>query len=282
MKLHDYRIRFINALTQLYDVQEAEGLFAFALQELKGWKRIDMAMHPDVILSDEEVASWNAVLEQLRQHKPVQYVFGKAYFYGLEFVVNSDTLIPRPETEGLVEWIIQENRSSGKIKILDIGTGSGCIAVSLAKNLINAEVTAIDVSPEALEIARRNAAANAVTVNFVQADILTTDVLPDSYDIVVSNPPYVRNLEKHEIKDNVLQYEPHLALFVEDDDALLFYRKIALLGQQSLKPGGRLFFEINQYLGEPTALLLNHYDFDAVAIRKDLLGNDRMARAVKK
>lgn len=281
MKLKDYRDIFIGTLAPLYDVMEAESFFAIALREIKGWKRIDMALHPDAVINDEEEGRWNVVLSGLKQQRPIQYIFGKAHFYGLDFLVNENTLIPRPETEELVDWIITENEMSGKLKILDIGTGSGCIAISLAKNLSDASVSAIDVSDAALDVAKQNAQINEVSVEFIEADILSVDSLPKKYDVIVSNPPYVRNLEKQEIRDNVLRYEPHLALFVDDNDALLFYRKIALLGQSALAEGGRLFFEINQYLGEETVAMLENCGYKNIELRKDLFGNDRMIRAVK-
>ena len=276
MTLKNYRNYFLEKLAALYDAVEAESLFAIALQELKGWKRVDLAMNPDAELSGDEIERWNNVLAQLGQQKPIQYIFGKTHFYGLKFEVNENTLIPRPETEELVEWIIHENKSKGKISILDIGTGSGCIAVSLAKNLPDADVFAIDVSEEALAVAKHNAEGNNVKVTFWQKDILATEYLPQKFDIIVSNPPYVRNLEKAEIKPNVLEYEPHLALFVDDNDALLFYRKIALLAQSSLNEYGRLYFEINQYLGNETVDMLEQYGFKNVVLRKDIYGNDRM------
>jgi release factor glutamine methyltransferase len=276
MTLKNYRNYFLEKLTPLYDAVEAESFFAIALEELKGWKRIDLAMNQDAELSGKEIEKWNDILAQLEQQKPIQYIFGKTHFYGLEFEVNEDTLIPRPETEELVEWIVHENKSRGKIRILDIGTGSGCIAVSLAKNLLDAEVFAIDVSAEALAVAQRNAERNHTKVTFWQKDILATGFLPQKFDIIVSNPPYVRNLEKVEIKPNVLEYEPHLALFVEDNDALLFYRKIALLAQSSLNENGRLYFEINQYLGNETVEMLEQYGFKNIVLNKDIYGNDRM------
>ena len=276
MKLKDYRTYFLEKLTPLYDAMEAESFFAITLGELKGLKRVDLALHPDAVLSGDEIGKWNEVVSQLEQQRPIQYIFGKAHFYGLDFAVNEHTLIPRPETEELVQWIIDENANRQDISILDIGTGSGCIAVSLAKNLPGAAVSAIDVSPEALAVAKSNAETNGVGVNFIQKDILATETLDAKYDIIVSNPPYVRMLEKAEIKENVLQYEPHLALFVENDDALLFYRKITQLALNALKPGGRLYFEINQYLGNETVEMLESYGFKEVVLRKDMYGNDRM------
>lgn len=276
MLLKDYRTYFIEKLTPVYDVMEAESFFSIALEELKGWRRVDLAMHPKAILSGDEIGKWNAILSQLEQQKPIQYIFGKAHFYGLEFLVNENTLIPRPETEELVEWIITENQARGIMKVLDIGTGSGCIAISLAKNLPDAKVYAIDVSEGALEMAKKNATHNNAEVTFWQKDILQADSLPEQFDIIVSNPPYVRNLEKEEIKKNVLEYEPHLALFVDDNDALLFYRKIALLGKSTLKENGRLYFEINQYLGNETIEMLEQMGYKSVTLKQDIYGNNRM------
>ena len=223
------------------------------------------------------------------KEKPIQYITGEAWFYGLRFEVNENTLIPRPETEELVEWIIESQKSkvkSQKISILDIGTGSGCIPISLKKEIPNAIVSAIDVSEKALEMARKNAVDNEVEVHFILQNILEIDTLNElpisnfqfqtEFDVIVSNPPYVRNLEKQEIKKNVLDYEPHLALFVEDSDALLFYRKIAQLALTSLTPNGKLFIEINQYLGKETVELLENLGFKNIELRKDFVGNDRM------
>ncbi|MCO6148418.1 peptide chain release factor N(5)-glutamine methyltransferase [Flavobacterium sp. NRK1] len=279
MKLKQYRTYFIEKLTPLYDSMEAESFFAIALEELKGWKRTDLALNPDAELSADEVEKWNVIVNALEKQKPIQYIFGKAHFYGLEFEVNENTLIPRPETEELVEWIIGESKHKGQINVLDIGTGTGCIAISLAKNLTDAAVSAIDVSEKALTTAKRNAQHNNTQVNFILKDILAAETLPQTYDVIVSNPPYVRNLEKAEIKENVLKYEPHLALFVDDNDALIFYRKIALLAKAQLSPNGRLYFEINQYLGTETVQMLEDFGFTNVVLKKDMYGNDRMVAA---
>ncbi|WP_294823658.1 peptide chain release factor N(5)-glutamine methyltransferase [uncultured Flavobacterium sp.] len=280
MKLKDYRTYFLEKLTPFYDAMEAESFFNIALSELKGWKRIDVAMNPGEVLSDDEVVKWNTVLAELQEQKPIQYIFGRTQFYGLKFEVNENTLIPRPETEELVELIINENSSQANIKILDIGTGSGCIAISLAKHLPMAEVSAIDVSEKALAVAKRNAIATGVQVNFTLKNILEAEALPDRYDIIVSNPPYVRNLEKAEIRANVLNHEPHLALFVPDADPLLFYRKIALMAKADLAGNGRLYFEINQYLGNETVEMLEGFGFKNVTLKKDIYGNDRMVSAL--
>jgi len=329
-KIKDYRSQFIQELSPFYDIGEAESFFYFILEEKQKLKRIDLALNLDLTFSDEEIQLWNSILEQLKEEIPIQYLLGKTSFYGLEFEVNSTVLIPRPETEELVEWIIQGQRSevrgeklevgsgkwgdgswemgdgsgkkgeeqsakfeqtqqSRKINILDIGTGSGCIAISLAKNILNAQVFAIDVSEKALATAKKNAIMNQVEVSFIMADILKTNdlqilptsnfQLPTKFDIIVSNPPYVRELEKLEIKKNVLDNEPHLALFVADNDALIFYRKIADLAQNYPSPNGQLFFEINQYLGKEMIDLLEKRGFKNVELRKDIYGNDRMIRA---
>nr|WP_315173481.1 peptide chain release factor N(5)-glutamine methyltransferase [uncultured Flavobacterium sp.] len=282
MNIKEYRTQFIQELTLIYDAGEAESFFYLILEEKKQLKRIDLALHPDLVFSEEEIGVWNAVLEQLKQEIPIQYLLGKTSFYGLDFEVNAAVLIPRPETEELVEWILESQKSkveSQKVKILDIGTGSGCVAISLAKNLPDATVFALDVSEDALATAKINAANNLVNVTFIHQNILETEDLLQQFDIIVSNPPYVRNLEKEEIKKNVLENEPHLALFVADNDALVFYKKIAQLAQKNLLPNGQLYFEINQYLGKEMVDLLEKMNFKTIDLRKDIYGNDRMTKA---
>ena len=282
MNIKEYRTQFIQELTPIYDAGEAESFFYLILEEKKQLKRIDLALHPDLVFSEEEIGVWNAILEQLQQEIPIQYLLGKTSFFGLDFEVNAAVLIPRPETEELVEWILESQKSkveSQKVKILDIGTGSGCIAISLAKNLPDATVFALDVSEEALATAKKNAKNNSVNVTFIHQNILETEDLLQQFDIIVSNPPYVRNLEKEEIKKNVLENEPHLALFVADNDALVFYKKIAQLAQKNLLPNGQLYFEINQYLGKEMVNLLEKMNFKTIDLRKDIYGNDRMTKA---
>ncbi|KDN54960.1 peptide chain release factor N(5)-glutamine methyltransferase [Flavobacterium seoulense] len=282
MQIKQYRTQFIQTLSAIYDEGEAESFFYLILEEKKQLRRIDLALQPDLVFSEEEIEVWNTILEQLKLEIPVQYLLGKTHFYGLEFEVNENVLIPRPETEELVDWIIESQQSevsNQKLRILDIGTGSGCIAISLAKNLPNATVFAIDVSEKALATAKKNAKNNQVKVNFIHKNILETIDLEQEFDIIVSNPPYVRNLEKQEIKKNVLDNEPHLALFVEDNNALVFYRKIAELAQENLSSNGQLFFEINQYLGKEMIVLLEKMNFKNIELRKDIYGNDRMTRA---
>jgi release factor glutamine methyltransferase len=284
MLLKSYKSTFLQELSTLYDEKEIESFFYIVLESFHNKKRIDLALNPEMEMDAVQLLRWESVLSDLKKEKPIQYILGETEFYGLPFLVNENTLIPRPETEELVEWIISNNEGlrqaqsdkSAKLKILDIGTGSGCISISLAKNLPDAQVAAIDVSEKALATAYKNAEINKVEVNFILENILETEVLDEKYDIIVSNPPYVRNLEKQEIKSNVLQYEPHLALFVEDNDPLLFYRKIATLAKKNLSENGKLYFEINQYLGKETVELLEEMGFKNIVLKKDIYGNDRM------
>ncbi|MDR6760552.1 release factor glutamine methyltransferase [Flavobacterium sp. 2755] len=279
MKIKQYRTQFIKELSPLYDAYEAESFFYLILEDKHRLRQIDLALNHELFFSESDFAVWELLLAQLKKEVPIQYLLGKTSFYGLEFEVNENVLIPRPETEELVEWIINENKSldkTKKLKILDIGTGSGCIAISLAKNLPYADVYAIDVSKKAIETAKRNANRNKVDVTFMFQDILETEELKCQFDVIVSNPPYVRNLEKEEIKKNVLDYEPHLALFVDDNDALVFYRKIASLAHNNLLENGQLYFEINQYLGKEMIDLLGKMDFINIDLRKDIYDNDRM------
>jgi release factor glutamine methyltransferase len=283
MQIKKYRDYFIETLTPIYDAIEAESFFYLILEQNHQMKRIDLALQPEATFSEKQIEVWNAILAKLQQQIPIQYILGKTHFYGLDFEVDESVLIPRQETEELVEWIItnQQIRKSINQQILDIGTGSGCISISLAKNLPSAKIFAIDVSEKALHVAKKNADFNQVDISFIHQNILETEDLQVSFDIIVSNPPYVRNLEKAEIKKNVLEHEPHLALFVEDYDALIFYRKIAELAQKNLKKNGQLYFEINQYLGKEMVDLLMSIGFVEVALRKDIYGNDRMIMATK-
>ena len=283
MKIKEYRTHFIQALSPLYGEDEAESFFYLILEEKQQLKRVDLALQPDLVFSKEEIQVWNSIMAQLKLEIPIQYLLGKTSFYGLDFEVNPDVLIPRPETEELVDWIISNSlkiEQSKNLKILDIGTGSGCIAISLAKNIPNAQISALDVSEKALATAKKNAVRNEVNITFLHQSILETEDLGQEFDIIVSNPPYVRNLEKEEIRKNVLDNEPHLALFVEDNDALIFYRKIAELAQKNLSDSGELYFEINQYLGASMIDLLEKMNFKNIELRKDIYGNDRMTKAV--
>jgi release factor glutamine methyltransferase len=279
MNIKNLKAHFFSELQTIQEDSEIESFFFILTEYIHNLKRIDVSLNPNLEVSETDLEKWNSIISELKTEKPIQYITGEAWFYGYRFEVNENTLIPRPETEELVEWIVECTKleaGNKKLNILDIGTGSGCIPISLKKEIPNATVSAIDVSEKALEMARKNAVDNEVEVNFVLQNILETESLIKKYDIIVSNPPYVRNLEKQEIKKNVLDYEPHLALFVEDTDALLFYRKIAELALTGLTPNGKLFFEINQYLGKETVALLENLGFKNIELRKDFVGNDRM------
>jgi release factor glutamine methyltransferase len=246
--------------------------------------RLDFALKPGKEISLEEKEKFESAIQRLSKHKPIQYILGETEFFGLKFKVNKNVLIPRPETEELVQWILDDvgaSKNPSNLKILDIGTGSGCIAISLAKNLPDVEIFALDVSEKALKTARENAGLNGVNVNFIQADILNLEALTGKFDIIVSNPPYVREMEKVEMHRNVLENEPNLALYVKDADPLIFYGTIAKLAQVGLQNNGNLYFEINQYLAEETEDILKNTGFKT-ELKKDIFGNYRMLRGRKK
>ena len=215
-------------------------------------------------------------------YEPIQYILGTTSFFGLDFKVDFNVLIPRPETEELVAWILKQADSNQSLKILDIGTGSGCIGISLAKHLANAEVFALDVSPAALEMAQYNAQQNAVQLNTIEANVLEWENSASQFDIIVSNPPYVRESEKERMAPNVLDHEPHLALFVENNNALVFYQAIVALSKKALKKQGVLYFEINEYLGDETKALFSSNDFEDVQLKTDIFGKNRMMCASKR
>lgn len=278
MTLNDYKNLFEQQLNGLYDEEERKALLAVVMDEVLNYSRADMVLKKDEELLPEVQTRLTEVVTQLQKEIPVQYIFEKAHFYGYEFKVSPATLIPRRETEELVEWILEamNRQPQKKWTVLDIGTGSGCIPITIKKEFSLAEVSAIDISPEALSIAEENAHNLNVKIRFIQQNILEAKTL-DKYDIIISNPPYVRHLEKAEMKNNVLRHEPHLALFVKNEDPLIFYRKIMQLAKESLTENGVLFFEINQYLGNEMTELVSEY-FDNVILKKDLQGNDRMMK----
>lgn len=274
--------QFKSELADIYSPHEAFQFIWLLFEHLHGWSKTDLMLHDHTKLTVSDHLFVQNALERLKNYEPLQYIIGETEFYGMPFSVNTSVLVPRPETEELVEWILQSVNNNSQLKVLDIGTGSGCIAVSLAKHLPQAKLTAWDVSEDALQTARKNAEHNQVNVHFEQRDILTTTPNEaENFDIIVSNPPYVRDSEKEEMHNNVLDYEPHLALFVEDDDALLFYRKITEFAANALSPGGMLFFEINRAFGEATKKLVESYGFRNTELRKDLSGNHRMIKAYK-
>lgn len=225
----------------------------------------------------------NVIISELKEYKPIQYILGETEFYGCNIKINQNSLIPRPETEEIVRWILDET-GGNSCKIIDIGTGSGCIAVALAKNNISAKVFASDYSEEALNVARRNAGINNTEITFFNFNINfpeTSDIL-DVYDIIVSNPPYVTESEKRQMKENVLKYEPNDALFVPDSDPLIFFKAILQFAQSKLQSGGNIFFEINERFGKQMIQLLEKFNYHHIILRKDINNKDRMIKGTKK
>jgi release factor glutamine methyltransferase len=283
MRLKEIRTIFHKELDVLYAKEEVDHFFYMLLAHYLKLTRLDLALQPHLIISKEEETPLFEGLSQLKLERPIQYILGTSHFYGMEFTVNEHVLIPRPETEELVAWIMAEvEQNTSETTILDIGTGSGCIAIALAKHCSRAKVYALDISEKALETAKKNALTHGVSVQFIQADILHLKNLDVAFDVIVSNPPYVRTMEQKHMKGNVLQYEPHLALFVTDNDPLIFYRSIASFAQHNLKKKGLLYFEINQYLGKETKQLLKDRNFSEIELRKDGFGNDRMIKGIWK
>ncbi|MGM0531509.1 MAG: peptide chain release factor N(5)-glutamine methyltransferase [Bacteroidota bacterium] len=269
-----------NELIEIYPEQEINSLAEIMLHHVVNLKKTDLLINRQKTINDQQFQTIEDITKQLKNHKPIQQILGETEFYNTTLKVNQHTLIPRQETEELVEWIIKDAFSEKK-SILDIGTGSGCIAIALAKNLPGSMVTALDYKPEILDAARENASLNGVTIRFILADILKDDLPPGQYDLIVSNPPYVRNSEKKFMTQNVLNYEPSEALFVEDEDPLIFYRKIIHLAGKHLVENGSLYFEINEYLGEEMIKLLKKHGFNNICLRKDLNNKNRMIKAQK-
>ena len=261
---------------------EAMSVAYILLEDLFGITKLSVLLNDGFSFTEEKEDLLEKAIIRLKNQEPVQYVSGKAHFYENDFRVNQHTLIPRPETEELVHLILKENSKKAALRILDIGTGSGCIAISLKLNLKDSNVEAIDISPEALKIANLNAEKLNATVSFSIRNILDENLEENTYDIIVSNPPYVRNSEKAEMHKNVLDFEPDTALFVEDHDPLIFYKKIISAGLKSLKVNGKLYFEINEAYGEElVSILQNTNKFQDIELIQDMQNKDRMIRAQK-
>lgn len=274
------RTQLINALADEYGRREAQAMTELIFEDLKGWRPVDLVLNSEWMLSDYMIEKLESYSTRILNGEPVQYVTGKARFHGFELDVTPDVLIPRPETDELVDLIISENQESD-LRVLDVGTGSGAIAIALARNLKFPEVTALDVSPAALEVARKNGRDKHAAINFICADIFKWTPPGDSFDIIVSNPPYIAESEKKDMERNVLEYEPDIALFVPDSDPLLFYRRIAGMGAEALAPGGRLYFEINPLFVSGLTDLLKELKYTDIRIVKDISGRDRFAVAKK-
>lgn len=280
-KISDVKRFFYDELQNIYSKEEIEVFVEYCFEEFLNLKRIELTVSDDKTISESKLLKFNFAVKDLKNNKPIQHVLGMANFYGLKLKVNEDVLIPRQETEELVHLIIEENKNDkNALSILDVGTGSGCIPIALKNKLPTANVTAIDVSKKALAIASENAILNKVEIGFVEHDILSDKELATGkkYDIIVSNPPYVRNLEKEAMHKNVIDNEPHLALFVEDENPLLFYDVIANFALKHLNTSGKIYFEINEYLGSETKQLIVDKGFKNVSLLKDINGKNRILR----
>ena len=284
MNLKELKTYFISSIAHLYASEEVLSFFYLLAEKQLGLSRIAIALQPEKEISEAAKLAFNKAISRLGNFEPIQYITEDTEFFGLTLMVDKSVLIPRPETEELVDWIADKNQNK-EATILDIGTGSGCIAISLAKYLPKAKVYGLDISAEALLVAKQNAALNKVDVTFVNADVLDENswelIFEDvKFDTIVSNPPYVRIVEKKLMKPNVIIHEPDIALFVEDEDPLLFYRKIAQLSKIYLKPEGALYFEINEYLSKEMKEMLEFEGFKGVEIRKDIFKKDRMVKCM--
>ena len=268
-------------LAEIYSKEESESLIFLIFEKMKGYSRTQFLLATDEVLEGADRNEIENIIGRLKNHEPIQYILGMTEFYGSPFYTVPEVLIPRPETEELVQWIIQENKLL-KPTILDIGTGTGCIAISLRKNIPESIVFACDISPVCLETARRNANLNASEVSVFEYDILkdTPEIVFPELDIIVSNPPYVRQSEKLRMEKNVLNFEPGLALFVPEYDPLLFYKSIAEFAQVHLKTGGILYFEINEAFGNECSEMLQQKGFSGVKVKKDIHGKNRFVVAV--
>jgi len=282
--LQDFELLFQHELHKVYDDDEVKAIFFLVIAEKFGLNRANYQLRKTDNVNDMDVASMLSILHDLKKNRPIQYILNKADFYGEIFQVNESVLIPRQETEELVDLIIKNHKSFPKLKIIDIGTGSGCIPITLAKHLNNAIVTTIDVSKDAIKTAKENAKNLKTSIQFINADVFEWDYIfsDQQYDIIVSNPPYVTPGEKQYMSQNVLAYEPELALFIEESAPLIFYDVISSFALKHLAPAGDLYFEINQYLGAEMEELINKKGFEQVKLIKDIHGADRIIHAKKK
>lgn len=268
-------------LAGYYPDAEASALAKMLLVEVLHFSTLELFGGKDKEVFKKDLDVLYEMSRRLQNREPIQYIIGRETFCGMPFVVNRHVLIPRPETQDLVDWIAEEDQQTNPCRLLDMGTGSGCIAISLAKKLPHVQVEAWDISGEALQVARQNALNNQVKVDFHQQDILSASPGIAEWNVIVSNPPYITNKEKAEMEANVLNWEPHTALFVPDHDPLLFYRKIAQLGMSMLVNGGALYFEINRAYGTETIAMLQALGYENIIIRKDRFNNERMIKATR-
>ena len=281
MQLKSLQNFFKNGLMGYYPNEEIDTFFYRICSMHLKLKRIDISIKSEMIITNHTFEYFEMVIERLLNYEPIQYILGSTLFFGSDFIVNKEVLIPRPETEELISWVLEQLDPDNSIKILDIGTGSGCIAISLAKHLPRADVYAMDISLGALSIAKKNAEANGVVIQFIEASILDWESQDLFFDVIVSNPPYVRKSEKEMMSPNVLNHEPHLALFVENNNPLLFYKAIVEMSKRNLTSQGLIYFEINEYLTKETKSLFSSTFFEAVQLKRDIFSKYRMLRARK-
>ena len=269
-------------LAELYPESEVTGFIRILLETICGWNYTAQIINKNEPVRESEFREIKKMVSRLKQFEPIQYIFGETEFMDLKLTVNPSVLIPRPETEELVTWIIDTNRLDAP-QILDIGTGSGCIPLAIKRSIKNAKISAIDISVKALEVAKQNAIRNNLDVSFSAVNILRWENFSwDLFDVIVSNPPYVREIEKQKMHANVLNYEPGEALFVSNEKPLIFYERIAEFSLQYLKEGGKLFFEINEYLGNELCNLLDNKGFVRIELRQDINDKNRMVCCEKK
>jgi len=276
---------YFDELKNIYDEREAANIVDWIFENITGIKKIDRTLNKQKQLSNITIEQLYNALEQLLKHKPIQYVLGEAWFYKMKLFVNEHVLIPRPETEELVEWIVQDVQSirttllpsTKTLNIIDVGTGSGCIAIALKKEVANANILGIDVSAEALAVAKQNAIDQNVNIDSLQINFLDEKSWPDlaTFNMIVSNPPYIPEKEKNILEKNVVAYEPHLALFVSDSDPFIFYKKIAQFASDHLEPKGKIFVEVHEKYAGKVATIFSQFHFTPI-IKKDIYGRERM------
>jgi len=281
MLLKEIKDIFHLELDMVYGRDEVSHFFYLFMEEYLNLERFAMVLDPAIVITKEQAQPFFSGLAQLRLGNPIQYILGKTTFMDLEFEVNEHVLIPRPETEELVQWVISDYKTNQEsVKILDIGTGSGCIAIALSKNLPNTKVQGIDISEDALLVAASNAEKLQSPVAFIKGDMRCMTLTENDYCVIVSNPPYVLEKEKAEMQKNVTDYEPEGALFVPNSDPLLYYKYIVEIAKTGLKNGGALYLEINQHLGGEIKLLLENANFSEIELRKDIFTKDRMVKGI--
>jgi len=279
MRLNDIKQALKKQLAGQFESVELGPILSILIEHVTGWDQVQQVLHKDDLITAAQALAFETAATALLAGRPIQYITGKTWFMGEPYIVNDQVLIPRPETEELVDWVIEYAAIKGKaLRILDIGTGSGCIAIAIKKALPEAIVSAIDISTSAIKIAATNAAALKADIELIALDILNTAFLPDQYDVIVSNPPYIPMQEMKNMELQVTDHEPNIALFVPDEDPLVFYKAIARLAKLHLSTNGQLFFEIHYDQGDAMIALLDEMHFHA-ELRTDLFGKDRMIRA---